>query len=77
MILKMHAFFRDLPQLRQRKNLITAAIGQNWSIPIHKPMQPAEVFNHIEPRPNEQVIRISENDLRIQLAQLPGTDCFH
>ena len=53
MILKMDALFRDLPQLRQRKNLITAAIGQNWSIPIHELVQSAEMLNNIDARPNE------------------------
>ena len=31
----------------------------------------------IESWPNEQMISISENDLRIQLAQLARTDRFH
>src|SRR5213082_2870188 len=65
-ILEMHALLRDLAQFRQRKNLVTAAVSQKRAIPIHKPMQSAKVPNHIESWSNEQMISISENDLRVE-----------
>ena len=76
-VLKIDALFRDLAQLRQRENLVTAAVGQDRPIPIHEPMQSAEFSNHVEPRPNEQMIRVPENDLRLQLNQLARADRFH
>ena len=73
----MHAFLRDLSQFRQRKNLITAAVRQNRSIPIHELVKAAKMSDDIESGPDEQMIGISEDDLRIQLAQLAWTDRFH
>ena len=39
MILKMDALVRDLAQLREREDLVTAAIGQDRPIPVHEAMQ--------------------------------------
>ena len=35
------------------------------------------MFEDIESRPNEQMVRISQNDLRIQFMELPRTDAFY
>src|SRR6266545_2879768 len=67
-ILKMHTFVRDLPELRERKNLVSAAIGQDRAIPAHEPVKAAEMFEHIESGSDEQMIGISENDLRTEFA---------
>ncbi len=77
MILKFNAVVGDFAQVRQRKNLVTAAIGQDRSVPIHEIVQAAEVFNHIQARPNEQVICVAENDLSIHLAQFAWSHSFH
>src|SRR6202040_2961352 len=75
-ILKLHAFLRDLAQLGQEKDLITATIGQDRAVPTHKTMQSAEVPNDIETRPNKQVIGVAQNDLRVQLAQFAWSHRF-
>src|SRR2546423_568567 len=77
MILKMDAFLRDLAQFRQRKNLVAAAVGQDRSVPIHEAMQAADRPDHLEPWPDEQMIRISENDLRFEFPQLARTHRLH
>lgn len=77
MILKFDAFLRDLAQFRERKNLITAAVSQDRSVPIHESVQSAKMFDHIESGSNEQVIRVAESDLRVQLAQFSWADPFH
>ena len=77
MILKRDAFLRDLPQLRQRENLIPPAVRQNRPIPIHEAMQSPEMANHLESRPNEQMVGVPQNDLRLQLAQLARAHRFH
>ncbi len=69
MILKTHSFLRDLSQFCQRKNLVTATVSQDRSVPAHEFVQPAEMFDHIEAGPNEEVISIAQNDLRLQLVQ--------
>ncbi len=70
MILEMDTFLRDLAQLRERENLITAAIGQDWPVPVHKAMQAAEMPHHVHSWPNEKVIGVAENDLRLEFPQL-------
>ena len=77
MILKFDAVLSDLAQFRERENLISAAIRQNWSIPIHEFVQAAKMFDHIQSRPNKQVIGISKNDLRLEFMQLSRRDGFH
>ncbi len=72
MILKVHSLGRELAQFCQRKNLVTAAVGQDRSIPIHKTVQPAKVSDHIESWPHVQVVGVSQNDLRIELVQFTG-----
>jgi hypothetical protein len=39
-------------------------------------METAEMFDHIQSRPNEQVIGVPENDLRVQFAQLARSHRF-
>jgi len=77
MILKMHAGFGDLSQFSKRENLIAAAVSQDRPVPIHEFVQTSEVFNHFNPWPDEQVIRIAKNDRHIQLVQFVRTDGFH
>ncbi len=76
-ILKVDAFLGDLAQLRERENLISTAVGENRPIPIHEIVQAAKMLDHIEAGPNEQVVCVSENDLRIQFAQFSRADAFH
>src|SRR5438105_14440257 len=77
MILKIDAFLGDPAQLGERENLEPAAIGQDRSVPAHKSMQSAEMPNHLKTWPNEQMIGISENNLRSDLAKLARAHCFH
>ena len=72
MILEMDSLGCELAQFCQRKNLVTAAVGQDRSIPIHKTVQPAKVSEHIEPRPHIQVVSVSQNDLCIEFVQFTG-----
>ena len=74
MILKMDALLRDLAQFRERENLVTAAISQDRPIPAHEAVKSAEMPNHLHPGPNEKMVGVSENDLRLQFAQLARTD---
>src|SRR5256714_10838387 len=73
----MGAFFGVLAQLREEENLETAAVGQDRPIPIHETMKPAKFPDHLESWPNEQMISVPENNLRLELDQLAGADRFH
>ena len=77
MVLKMRALFRDLANLRERENLVTAAVGQDRPVPVHEAMQSAEMPNHFHSGPNEKVIGVSENDLRLSSRSSRGLTAFH
>src|SRR5437763_1065665 len=68
-ILKLNALLGNFSQLRQRKNLVTAAVGQNRPVPGHEFVETAEMFDHLNPRPDEEMISVSQNDRRVQFAQ--------
>ena len=76
MILKLHSVLCNLSQFRQRKNLVTATVGQDRSVPIHELMQAAEMFDYFDSRPDEQMIRIPENDLSVHFVQFAWTHCL-
>src|SRR5215467_11098047 len=76
-ILEFDALFGDFAQFRERENLEPAAIRENGTIPAHEIVQAAKMFDDVESRPNEQMISVSENNLRIQLAEFPRTHCLH
>src|SRR2546423_4662876 len=67
-ILKFNTFLSYFAQFREREDLVTAAVGKNRSVPTHEIVQSAKAFDHVESRPNEQVIGVSENNLCIQFA---------
>jgi len=77
MVLKMGPLFRDLADLGEGKNLIAAAVGQDRPVPIHEPMQPAKVADHLHSWPNEKMVGVSENDLCAEFTQLPRADRLH
>jgi len=75
-ILEMHALLHDLAEFSKRKNLVTTAVSQNRSIPIHKAMQSTEVPNNLESWSDKQVISIPEDNLRVEFAKLARADGF-
>ena len=76
-ILEFHAVLGDFAQLHERENLIPAAVGENRPIPTHEIVQAAKMLDDVESRPNEQVVGVSQNNLRIQLAEFARTDALH
>src|SRR5262245_38153040 len=77
MVLEVRALLRDLANLCQRKDLKPPAVGQNWAVPVHKSMEPAKMAHDLESWPNEKVIGIAEDDLRIELSQFAWSDRLH
>ena len=77
MILELNAVLRDLAQLGERENLVASAVGQERSVPVHEAMQTAKMPHYLHPWPNEKVVGVPENDLRLKLAQLARAHAFH
>jgi hypothetical protein len=57
------ALFRNFPELGKRKNLETAAVGENRTVPAHEVVKSAEVPDEFVTRPNMQVISIGKDNL--------------
>ena len=68
--MERNALFFDMPKLGKRKNLKTAAVGQDRTVPCHKPMKPAHIANQLIARPNMQVIGIGQFDLASDLLEI-------
>src|SRR5205823_10795379 len=52
-ILKLGALLGDLAQLREGKNLVTTAIRQDRSVPIHEFVKSAKMRDHLDAGSNE------------------------
>ena len=64
-----NAFFGDLTHLAQAEDLETAAVGQDSLFPVHEFMKSPGFLDQVVARPQEQVIRIAENDLSAHIVK--------
>ena len=64
------AFVGDLAQIAQAEDLKSAGIGENRVRPRHELVQAAHLADQFVPGPEEQVIRVAENDLRAEVFQV-------
>ena len=70
MAVEGNAFFRDLPKLRQRKDLESAAVGQNRFFPGHEFVQAAQVADQFVAGTHVQVVRVGQLDLAADRLQI-------
>ena len=70
MVIEMDAFFRNSSEFCQRENLESTTVGQDWAVPAHESMKSAKVFDHLQTRPQEEMIGVAENNLRAHRAKL-------
>ena len=64
-----NTFFSDFAHLAQAEDLETAAVGQDSLFPVHEFMQSSRFFDQVVTGPQEQVIRIAENDLGAHIVE--------
>jgi hypothetical protein len=57
-------------RVAQREDLEPAGVGQDRPVPAHERVQSAELADHVVARPEMQVIRVAEQDLRPEVAHL-------
>ena len=64
----------DLVDRGEREHLEAAGVGEDRPVPRGEPVQPARGLHHLEPGPQVQVIRVAEDDPRVERrrAQLVG-----
>ena len=61
--LERYSLFRNFCQPRQRKDLKSAAVGQNRPPPVHKSVKTVKLIDDLAARPEIEMICIAENDL--------------
>ena len=61
----------------EREHLKSARVGEDRTIPPHEAMQSAEIANQLVARTQMQMIRVAENHLRAELAQIDGIERLH
>ena len=60
----------DRAQPLEREHLKAARVGEDWPVPPHEPVQTAEIANQLVAGTQMQMIRVAENHLRADLAQI-------
>ena len=70
--IEFDALLRDFTKGRQGEDLKAAAVGEDRSIPGHKAVQPAELFDERVPRADMEMIGIGKLHLTADLFQIPG-----
>ena len=56
---EFYAFFGHFSACSQRKHLITAAVGKNRSVPVHKLMQSASFLHNLHSWAQIQMVGVS------------------
>ena len=69
---ELHALVVQLAQIRQRKHLESAAVGEDRAIPVHEGMQSARLLHQLLARAQVQVVGVGQDDLRAAVLQLVG-----
>ena len=69
--------FRQLAHLRKRKDLKSAGIRQDWTVPPHEPVKPARRGDHLRAGPQHQMIGVPEDDLRLRLDKVARLQGLH
>src|SRR2546425_1253626 len=62
--LKLDSFLAQLAERVQAEDLKSSAVGQYGVLPGHEPMQPAQLIDRREARPQVQVIGVAQDDRR-------------
>ncbi len=73
---KRHAFFRHLAQFVQTENLEAAGVGENRARPRHEAMQPAQLADLLDSRPQIKMVGISQKNLDAEFFQNVLRDAF-
>ncbi|SCC91315.1 conserved hypothetical protein [Thiomonas sp. X19] len=71
-----HALLADFAHRPQAPHLEAAAVGEDGRVPADEAVQPAELPDHVQPRPQPQVEGVAENDLRARGLQPVGRDAL-
>src|SRR5581483_4219736 len=57
-------------------HLKAAAVGGEWSLPIHEFMQTAELGDQLRAGAQGEMIRVADEQLRVEVVQVFGSESF-
>jgi hypothetical protein len=64
---KVDAFFRNTPQFREGKDLESAAVCQDRTVPAHELVQIATLLDHFQTGPQKEVVSVPQDHLSAYL----------
>jgi len=64
---EFYALFLNLPGIAERVHLIAARIGENGPVPAIELVQATGRAQHLQPRPQVEVVGIAENNLGLHI----------
>ena len=67
--LKDRALLAHRARMRQRENLKSAGVGEHRALPTHESMDAARAAKHFGSRPQQEMVSISEQDLRARILE--------
>src|SRR5436190_9175043 len=73
---KFDPLFSDLPQLLHTEYLIAAGIRQDGAVPAHERVEPPHFLYDFHPRPEVEMVRVTQDQLRPQLLEVLTEQCF-
>src|SRR6185312_2976911 len=65
-----HAFLGELAAFGQREHLEAAGVGEDRLVPADEAMQAPERADYLQPRPQPEMERIAEDDLRADVVEI-------
>src|SRR5438128_11130487 len=77
MRLKSNTVIADLAQRAETEDLITAAVGQDRSVPSHELMQAAQFCNGFMAWPQGEMVRIAKQNHNMQVSYLIRRNTLH
>ena len=64
---ELHALFLNLPGVAERVHLVAARVGENGPVPAVELVQAAGRLQHLQPRPQVEVVGIAEDNLGLHI----------
>ena len=75
--METHALLGNFPHLRQRPHLESTRVREHGFTPGGELVEAAEIADQLMAGAQPEVVSISQDDLRAQLVQFGGVQCFH
>src|SRR5205085_6966411 len=67
---KLSPFFSDLAQSSQTPDLKTSGVSQQCALPTDETMKPTGSFDHVDSRPEPEMVGVAEDDFRVEIGRL-------